>query len=415
MLRLSPQAAATAPQARGFLTRLTHTVLAHKRIVVGFWVVLTLVGMASAGSATKALKQKFSVPGKEGWITNQQIAARLPRHGRQRRAAAGGRDAARGRVGRTLPPCSANCARSKRACERALPGTRMAGYASTAQPGVPVERPAHDVRRRLPAARPHTGLRRQPRSGETRERSARRRDRRGRAGPPDRLRRARACRAAAARAPGVLLEALLGGLGALLVLAFVFGSFLAIVPILMAIVVDPHDLPGRVGPDDDHRSVPDRPVPDRADRPGRVDRLLAARRRALARGARPRSERRRGDRTRDADGRPRGGVQRHDGRDRPARAGRAAASVPALGRLRRHADPADQRDRRADAAAGRPQQARPAPGLAARAQRRQGQPLVDRLGAAGRAPALDRGARRRRSCSRRWCWRPRTCSWASRT
>ncbi len=36
--------------------------------------------------------------------------------------------------------------------------------------------------------------------------------------------------------PGVLLEAMLGGLGALLVLAFVFGSFLAVVPIFMAIV-----------------------------------------------------------------------------------------------------------------------------------------------------------------------------------
>ena len=46
-------------------------------------------------------------------------------------------------------------------------------------------------------------------------------------------------------------------------------------------------------------------------------------------------------------------------------------AVPALGRLRRHADPADQRDRRADAAAGGAQQARAAPGLAARPQRRQ--------------------------------------------
>ncbi len=35
--------------------------------------------------------------------------------------------------------------------------------------------------------------------------------------------------------PGVLLEAMLGGLGALLVLAFVFGSFLALVPLMMAI------------------------------------------------------------------------------------------------------------------------------------------------------------------------------------
>ena len=36
--------------------------------------------------------------------------------------------------------------------------------------------------------------------------------------------------------PGVFLEALLGGFGALVVLTFVFASFLAIVPILMAIV-----------------------------------------------------------------------------------------------------------------------------------------------------------------------------------
>ncbi len=36
--------------------------------------------------------------------------------------------------------------------------------------------------------------------------------------------------------PGVLLEALLGGLGALLVLAFVFGSLLAFVPLVMAVV-----------------------------------------------------------------------------------------------------------------------------------------------------------------------------------
>lgn len=56
------------------MTAVTRWVLAHKRLVTLFWVVLTLVGMASAGSATKALKQKFLVPGKEGWETNSQIA-----------------------------------------------------------------------------------------------------------------------------------------------------------------------------------------------------------------------------------------------------------------------------------------------------------------------------------------------------
>src|ERR1700726_2210442 len=53
---------------------ITRWVLAHKRLIVIFWVALTLVGMASAGSATKSLKQKFSVPGKEGGGKNQQIA-----------------------------------------------------------------------------------------------------------------------------------------------------------------------------------------------------------------------------------------------------------------------------------------------------------------------------------------------------
>src|SRR6185436_19133983 len=36
--------------------------------------------------------------------------------------------------------------------------------------------------------------------------------------------------------PGVLVEAVVGGIGALLVLAFVFASFLAIIPMFMAIV-----------------------------------------------------------------------------------------------------------------------------------------------------------------------------------
>src|SRR4051794_509484 len=56
------------------MDRITAWVLAHKRVVVGFWLVVTLVGIASAGPATKALKQKFSVPGKEGWETNLVIA-----------------------------------------------------------------------------------------------------------------------------------------------------------------------------------------------------------------------------------------------------------------------------------------------------------------------------------------------------
>ena len=93
----------------------------------------------------------------------------------------------------------------------------------------------------------------------------------------------------------------------------------------------------------DHRRLADRAVPGRADRPRRRDRLLAADRRALARGARARARGRRGDRARDGDGRPRRRLLRHDRRDRPARA--VALPLPFLrsDRLRRHADPAHER------------------------------------------------------------------------
>src|SRR3990170_1486634 len=52
---------------------LTRRVLRHKRLVAITWILLTLVGMAAAGPASQALDQRFSVPGKEGWETSQEI------------------------------------------------------------------------------------------------------------------------------------------------------------------------------------------------------------------------------------------------------------------------------------------------------------------------------------------------------
>ena len=165
-------------------------------------------------------------------------------------------------------------------------------------------------------------------------------DRRRRSGPRDRLRRAPAVDGRRRRARASSSRRVLGGLGALLVLAFVFASFLAVVPILMAIASIMTTFLLLLGLTDVHGRLADRAVPDRADRARRGDRLLAAGRLALARGARARPQRRRGGAAGDGDRRPRGGLQRHHRRDRPAGADRAAAAVPALDGLRRHADPA---------------------------------------------------------------------------
>src|SRR5437763_4314067 len=125
-----PRAPSSGAPAPGSILRVTRAVLAHKRLVVCFWVVVTIVGVASAGSATKALKQKFSVPGKEGWITNQQIAHGF--HG------TGGNNSALLPVV-TLPPGASVNSPSVRSelagveqkMATILPGSRIAGYAST--------------------------------------------------------------------------------------------------------------------------------------------------------------------------------------------------------------------------------------------------------------------------------------------
>src|SRR6476469_8543075 len=59
------------------ISTVTAWVLAHKRLVIGFWIVLTIVGGAASGPASRAMDQKFSVPGKEGWEANKEIEQRF--------------------------------------------------------------------------------------------------------------------------------------------------------------------------------------------------------------------------------------------------------------------------------------------------------------------------------------------------
>ncbi|HEX5852556.1 MAG TPA: MMPL family transporter [Solirubrobacteraceae bacterium] len=215
------------------MTSLTRWVLAHKRIVVGFWVVLTLVGIVTSGSSTKALKQKFSVPGKEGWVTNEQIAHDF--HG------TGGNSAPQLAVV-TLPAGqsvdSPSVKRELRAVESRLasvePGTRMAGYTSTASPTfVSADRRTTFVVA-YPPPDPTKPFGDNP---EAAKRATKALAGVTVAGAPVHLTGfdALSTQSGGGEGPGVFLEAMLGGLGALLVLAFVFGSFLALVPIMMAI------------------------------------------------------------------------------------------------------------------------------------------------------------------------------------
>ena len=217
------------------MSALTRWVLAHKLVVVFAWLALTVAGIAAAGPATRALQPEFSVPDGEGWQTNVAIAERY--------RGTGGDGAPLVPVvtlpdGKTVasPGVRADLKRIDARLRRALPGARVASYASTGDAAF-----ASDDRRTTfalvyPPPDPGSAFGENPRA----ERAARSALSGATvAGEPVRLTGFDALAAdsgAGNEGPGVLLEAVLGGLGALVVLGFVFASFLAFVPLVMAVV-----------------------------------------------------------------------------------------------------------------------------------------------------------------------------------
>jgi RND superfamily putative drug exporter len=214
------------------MTSITRWVLAHRRIVTTFWVLVTLVGIATVGTSTGAFSKTFSVPGREGFVTNSKIT----------RIYHGGGNAAPLVPVVTLPAGTAVSSPQVRAglmeiehrLQQAIPGTRTVSYASTgnrafvsadgrttfvlAYPPPDNESFGNNTRAAKTAARVL--------AGDTI------------AGAPVHVTGLDALQnqSGGSNGPGVLLESMLGGLGALIVLAFVFASLLAFVPILMAVV-----------------------------------------------------------------------------------------------------------------------------------------------------------------------------------
>ena len=315
------------------MTALTRFVLGHKRLVLGFWLAVTIAAFAAIGPAGRALSQQFSVPGREGFETNEELAAIYGNGGDVAPivpvvALPAGTTVDSPGVREQLDAALAKV-------EAALPEARVASYASTgdrafvsddgrttfglvyipAKGGVGAGagggpagagRARRRHRRRIPGR--GDGARRTPR--------LRRRQRRERA-PASCWRPARS--AGRAPRPHLRLPLLHGDRAA------ADGSRRG-----------PDHLPARLADRHRHRRLRDRAVPGRADRARDRDRLRAARRRPLARGT-PAAEHdeRRGGAERDAARRLRRRLQRHDRGDLAARAARRADPGPAQHRHRR--------------------------------------------------------------------------------
>src|SRR3954447_2175508 len=71
--RATDDRARAGAEHRGMMRTTTRWVLAHRRLVALFWLLVVVAGIAFSGRATGALEQSFAVPDREGSTTNRAI------------------------------------------------------------------------------------------------------------------------------------------------------------------------------------------------------------------------------------------------------------------------------------------------------------------------------------------------------
>ena len=208
------------------LARLAHTVARHRRAIIVAWVVLTLFGGFAAGQVSKRWYQSFSIPGKSAYEANQRTLKAFGSGVRPPDVV----------VFRTSGDATKSGA-IKQAMQRAaatMPGARTSSYFSTGSL-MYVSRDRHTT---FEEVYPPGLAKFDTKSGADRMRAA------AATGLPpgisvnvtghDPLEEASTH--GGGGGPSVLLEAVIGGLGALVILLFVFGTLPAVLmPIAVAV------------------------------------------------------------------------------------------------------------------------------------------------------------------------------------
>jgi putative drug exporter of the RND superfamily len=210
----------------GAIARLARFVLAHRRAVIAAWAIVFLAGAIGSGQVSKRLSFDFSLPGQPGYETAKQID-RLYGNGGDNPSSI---VVVTAPAGHTIASEQTQIALAFERARVAAPQARIVDLASTGNrrlitndgrstyafvfsrlektfgaPKVPAQ-VAKTVKAALPGAKVQvTGLSQLSNGGSS-------------------------------KGPGVFVETLIGGAGALAVLAFVFASMLAFVPLLIAAV-----------------------------------------------------------------------------------------------------------------------------------------------------------------------------------
>ena len=215
---------------------LTRWVLSHKLIVTIFWITMTVVAFAAVSRATNALSVNFNAPGQEAYETNLTVARSY------------GLDTSKPPIVlvATVPPgmsidspaVSGQLSGVIDQVDTAVPGARVVSYLSTHDPSFI----SHDGRTTYilvssPSAAQPTGFDSSPALDTIQHAVSGVQV----GGAPVHV-SGIAALSNSERGGGVsvLVEVLIGSVGALIVLAFVFGSFISLTPLVMAAVAIPN-------------------------------------------------------------------------------------------------------------------------------------------------------------------------------
>ncbi|MBO0713575.1 MAG: MMPL family transporter, partial [Acidimicrobiales bacterium] len=210
------------------MTALTAFVLRHKRLVVLAWLALALAGAATLTWTTNRLSSDFSLPGQPGYVADARITSLYHNGGNTPPVVVTATAPTAG------PSDAATADRIFAAAAHAVyPGSRVADEANT-----------NDARLVTRDGRTYFGLVFiGPQSGFGTDRSPQLERAATQAAPAGWHSAvtglAQLESGGSTSGNSALTEAMLGGVGALVVLAFVFASFIALLPLLMALVAIP--------------------------------------------------------------------------------------------------------------------------------------------------------------------------------
>jgi len=222
----------------------TNWVLAHKRTVAGIWIVLTIAGFWGAGQVTEALDDQFSMPDSEAFAANEQIEERFASGGEFQPLVA----VAELPEGTTVesPGVRGDLRALEGELAESLPGSRIASYGSTGEDAYASD----DGRTTFAVVHPAIEETGGPGGGEIEPatiEAARQVTSGASVGGAEVMLTGEAAlldepEESSDGGTEFLSETLIAGVAALAVLAFVFASALALVPLLMAIVAIPTTL-----------------------------------------------------------------------------------------------------------------------------------------------------------------------------